>query len=219
MLFNFEKENIYYDEFLAVNSISLNIKKGEKVALLGRSGSGKTTLLKRMYELQKQSSSYIPQELGLVDNLSVFHNVYISQLDKNSLFYNLRNLIKPCKNELENITSHLSNLSIQEKIFTKSNNLSGGQRQRVAICRALYEKKQILLADEPISALDEYLANKTVNHLVDYYETVICTMHNVDLAIKHFDRVIGLKDGNLILDKNCDDITKEDRVELYNAVE
>lgn len=217
MAFNFENETLFYDNLIAINALTLNIKKGEKVALLGKSGSGKSTLLKRMYELQNENSSYIPQELGLVNNLSVFHNVYISKLDSNSLFYNLKNLIKPAKKEISGITNVLNALLLDDKIFVKSHNLSGGQKQRVAIARALYEKKNILLADEPISALDEFLSKKIVNKLTSSFETVICTLHNVDLALENFDRIIGLKEGKLLLDKKCEDITTQDREALYNA--
>ena len=219
MSFSLIDESITYDDLLAIDSITLEIEKGEKVALLGKSGSGKSTLLKRMYELQKTSSSYIPQELGLVDNLSVFHNVYISQLDSNSFFYNIRNLIKPIKSEVDSISNVLNKLLLEDKIFIKSQNLSGGQKQRVAIARALYGQNEILLADEPISALDEYLSRKVVNLLKNSYETVICTLHDVELAVENFDRVIGLKDGKLLLDKRCEDLTQEDREELYYAVE
>ncbi|WP_072682370.1 ATP-binding cassette domain-containing protein [Arcobacter sp. LA11] len=217
MVFNFQNETISYDNLIAINALTLNIKKGEKVALLGKSGSGKSTLLKRMYELQNESSSYIPQELGLVNNLSVFHNVYISKLDTNSFFYNLRNLLKPVKKEISGITNVLNDLLLDDKIFIKSHNLSGGQKQRVAIARALYEEKNILLADEPISALDEFLSKKVVNKLTTSFDTVICTLHNVDLALENFDRVIGLKGGKLLLDKRCEEITIQDREALYNA--
>ena len=217
MAFNFENETLFYDNLIAINALTLKIKKGEKVALLGKSGSGKSTLLKRMYELQNENSSYIPQELGLVNNLSVFHNVYISKLDSNSLFYNLKNLIKPVKKEISGITNVLNDLLLDDKIFVKSHNLSGGQKQRVAIARALYEKKNILLADEPISALDEFLSKKVVSKLTSSFETIICTLHNVDLALENFDRIVGLKEGNLLLDKKCEDITTQDREALYNA--
>lgn len=217
MAFNFENETILYDNLIAIDSLTLDIKEGEKVALLGKSGSGKSTLLKRMYELQNENSSYIPQELGLVNNLSVFHNVYISKLDSNSLFYNFRNLIKPAKKEINGITNVLNDLLLEDKIFVKSHNLSGGQKQRVAIARALYEEKNILLADEPISALDEFLSKKVVDKLTSSFKTVICTLHNVDLALENFDRVVGLKEGRLLLDKKCEDITTQDREALYNA--
>lgn len=219
MAFSLNNESISYDDFIAVDSLTLDIKKGEKVALLGKSGSGKSTLLKRMYELQKENSSYIPQELGLVNNLSVFHNVYISKLDKNSFFYNIRNLIKPIQGEVDNISNILKDLLLNDKLFEKSLNLSGGQKQRVAIARALYSKSDILLADEPVSALDEFLSKRVINRLVNSHETVICTLHNVDLALSGFDRVIGLKNGKLLLDKKCEDLTQEDREELYHAVE
>jgi phosphonate transport system ATP-binding protein len=219
MAFSFINESISYDDFKAIDSISCEIKKGERVALLGKSGSGKSTLLKRMYELRKESCSYIPQELGLVNNLSVFHNVYISKLDENSLFYNIRNLIKPEKKEVDNISNILNDLLFDDKIFIKSLNLSGGQKQRVAIARALYNQKDILLADEPISALDEFLSKKVLNIFLDSYETIICTLHNVDLAIEHFDRIIGLKDGKILLDKASKDLTSADRKALYHVCE
>lgn len=219
MSFSLINESISYEDLLAIDSISLEIKKGEKIALLGKSGSGKSTLLKRLYELQETKSSYIPQELGLVNNLSVFHNVYISKLDTNSFFYNIRNLIFPIKNEVNNISNVLSKLLLEDKIFIKSQNLSGGQKQRVAIARALYSKNEILLADEPISALDEFLSRKVVSILKESFTTVICTLHDVELAVENFDRVIGLKNGKLLLDKKCKDLTKEDREELYYAVE
>jgi len=215
MSFNLVNESIFYDDFKAIDSLTLNIKKGEKVALLGKSGSGKSTLLKRMFELQKEFSSYIPQELGLVNNLSVFHNVYISKLDSNSLFYNIRNFIIPCKTQVSGISNILKDLMLDDKLFVKSLNLSGGQRQRVAIARAMYGKNEILLADEPISALDEFLAKKVIEKLNNSFETVVCTMHNVDLAIDNFDRVIGLKDGEILVDKASSLLTTEDRNKLY----
>lgn len=217
MAFNLVNESIYYDSFKAIDSLTLNIQKGEKVALLGKSGSGKSTLLKRMFELQKDSSSYIPQELGLVNNLSVFHNVYISKLDTNSFFYNIRNLIYPCKTQVSGISNILKELLLEDKLFTKSLNLSGGQRQRVAIARAMYGQNEILLADEPVSALDEFLSKRVIEKLNSSFETVVCTMHNVDLAIENFDRVIGLKDGEVLVDKASSALTSEDRNRLYYA--
>ncbi|RXK11164.1 ABC transporter [Halarcobacter bivalviorum] len=217
MAFNLVNESIYYDSFKAIDSLTLNIQKGEKVALLGKSGSGKSTLLKRMFELQKDSSSYIPQELGLVNNLSVFHNVYISKLDTNSFFYNIRNFIYPCKTQVSGISNILKELLLEDKLFTKSLNLSGGQRQRVAIARAMYGQNEILLADEPVSALDEFLSKRVIEKLNSSFETVVCTMHNVDLAIENFDRVIGLKDGEVLVDKASSALTSEDRNRLYYA--
>lgn len=215
MSFNLQEESISYGEFTVLNNFSLSIKKGEKVALLGKSGSGKSTLLKHLYNLEKENCTYIPQELGLVNNLSVFHNVYISKLDENSLFTNLRNLILPSQQYKNEISKVLKEVELEDKIHSKIINLSGGQKQRCAISRAVFDKKQILLADEPISALDEHLSDEILKLLTLKFETSICALHNVDLAIKNFDRVIGLKNGKVLLDKACIDLNEDDRQKLY----
>ncbi len=215
MAFNLQEQTISYGDFDVLSDFNLSIKKGEKVALLGKSGSGKSTLLKHLFDLQKENSTYIPQELGLVNNLSVFHNVYISKLDENSLFKNLRNLILPSKQYKDEILKVLKDVELEDKLQSKIINLSGGQKQRCAIARAIYDEKSILLADEPISALDEYLSDKTLKLLTSKFETSICALHNVDLAIKNFDRVIGLKNGTVLVDKACSDLNDDDRQKLY----
>ncbi|APW65350.1 hypothetical protein LPB137_05565 [Poseidonibacter parvus] len=215
MAFYLQNESISYFDTVILDSLSLEIKKGEKVALLGKSGSGKSTLIKRLYELKKDESSYIPQELGLVNNLSVFHNVYLARLDDYSTFYNIRNLIKPASKEVEQIKNILIDFDLEDKIFVKNHDLSGGQKQRSAIARSIYNQKDILLADEPISALDEYLSSKVLEVLNQKFETIVCALHNVDLAVEHFDRVIGLKNGKVLVDKKCTELTNEDRQKLY----
>ncbi len=215
MAFYLQNESISYLETVILDSLSLEIKKGEKVALLGKSGSGKSTLIKRLYELKKDESSYIPQELGLVNNLSVFHNVYLARLDDYSTFYNIRNLIKPASKEVEAIKNILKDFDLEDKIFIKNHDLSGGQKQRTAIARSIFNQKNILLADEPISALDEYLSSKVLQVLNKEFETIVCALHNVDLAVQHFDRVIGLKNGKILVDKKCTQLTNEDRQKLY----
>jgi phosphonate transport system ATP-binding protein len=215
MAFYLQEETISYGDFEVLSNFNLSIEKGEKIALLGKSGSGKSTLLKHLFDLQKENSTYIPQELGLVNNLSVFHNVYISKLDENSLFTNLRNLILPSKQYKDEILNVLKDVELEDKLSSKISNLSGGQKQRCAISRAIFDKKPILLADEPISALDEYLSDKTLKLLTHKFETSVCALHNVELAIKNFNRVIGLKNGKVLVDKACSDLTDDDRQKLY----
>lgn len=216
-MFLLENESFFYEEKKILDSISLHIQEGEKVALLGRSGSGKSTLLKRLYEINSDKTSYIPQELGLVNSLSAYHNVYVSRLDTNSTLYNIINLVKPFKKELGEIKTLLDELHLEDKLFIKSQKLSGGQKQRVAIARSIYAKKDVLLADEPISALDEFITKKVLNVIDNSFKTVVCALHNVEVALSHFDRVIGIKEGEIILDKKCSEITKEDTQELYNV--
>ena len=215
MIFNLENETISYENKKVLDSINLSIKKGEKVALLGSSGSGKSTLLKRLYELKSEEASYLPQDLGLVNNLTSYHNIYTSKLQNNSTIYNLLNLIKPFKKELNEVEKILKELEIEDKLLTKSFNLSGGQKQRVSIAKSIYSGKNILLADEPISALDEYICKKSIDIMNNSFDTIICAMHNVDLALESFSRVIGIKDGEILLDKQTSDITKDDVSRLY----
>ncbi len=212
-----KKETIEYKDIKVLKDISLSIQKGEKVALLGKSGSGKSTLLKKLYELNSDNISYIPQELGLVNTLSVFHNVYISNLDKYGLLYNIRNLIKPAKKEINLISPILKELHMKELIFKKSAELSGGQKQRTAIARAILQNRKILLADEPISALDEFVIQKVLFSIFKQFETIVCALHNVEIALEHFDRVIGIKDGSIVLDKKCEEISQADTKQLYHV--
>jgi phosphonate transport system ATP-binding protein len=219
MAFSLQNYSISYDKEVILHSLTLDIKRGEKVALLGKSGSGKSTLLKKLYELQRDDSSYIPQELGLVENLSVYNNVFIAKLDEFSTIHNLKNLIKPYKKDVNDISNIIETLDLQEKLFNKVHALSGGQKQRTAIARAIYAKKGILLADEPISALDENLSAKTITTLKYNFETIVCALHNVELATKYFDRVIGLKNSKVLIDKKCSDLNEEDIQKLYYVCE
>lgn len=219
MIFNLENETISYENKKVLDSINLSIKKGEKVALLGSSGSGKSTLLKRLYELKSEEVSYLPQDLGLVNNLTSYHNVYTSKLQNNSTIYNLINLIKPFKKELNEVEKILKELEIDNKLLTKSFNLSGGQKQRVAIAKSIYSGKTTLLADEPISALDEYICKKSIEVMNKSFDTIVCALHNVDLAIESFDRIIGIKNGEILLDKQTSQIQKDDLSRLYYVVE
>lgn len=210
-----KEESFGYENLTILKNISLSIQKGERVALLGKSGSGKSTLLKKLYELNSTNISYIPQELSLVDGLSVFHNVYISKLDSYSTLYNIRNLIKPAQKEIGNISPILKELHVDDMIFKKCGELSGGQKQRTAIARSISQNRDILLADEPISALDEFVTQKVLDCIFKRFKTIVCALHNVEIALGHFDRVIGIKDGKIVLDKQCNQITQDDTKQLY----
>ena len=168
---------------------------------------------------KKEESSYIPQELGLVENLSVYNNVYIAKLDEFSTFHNLINLVRPAKEDLNSVTNIYSKLELEHKLFEKVHSLSGGQKQRVAVGRAIYAGKSVLLADEPISALDEYLSSKVIMSLKENFETIVCALHNVEIATENFDRVIGLKNARIIIDKKCSDLNEDDIRKLYYVCE
>jgi len=219
MAFSLNNESISYNDQLVLHSLSFDIKRGEKVALLGKSGSGKSTLIKKLYESKKEESSYIPQDLGLVENLSVYNNIYIAKLDEFSTIHNLINLIKPAQEDVNDVIDIIDALELEYKLFEKVHSLSGGQKQRVAVGKAMYENKSILLADEPISALDEYLSSKVISTLKENFETIVCSLHNVELATQNFERVIGLKNSKIIIDKKCSELSEDDIQKLYYVCE
>lgn len=198
-----------------VGPLSLLIRDGEHVALVGKSGAGKSTLIKLMYQHAEHQASLIPQDLGLVNALPVFHNVFMGQLDRHSLWYNTWTLIRPFKADKRAIGNLLARLGIEEKQWTPAAALSGGQRQRVAIGRALYREAPLLLADEPISALDGLLAHQVMEHLVEQFPTSVVALHDVDMALKYCDRIVGIKDGLVALDAPAAELTPADIMTLY----
>ena len=92
-LLSLEKTTILYNEHAILSDISLSIEEGSKIALVGQSGAGKSTLLTQLYEASNRDVALVPQELGLVRNLSVFHNIYMGRLNRHGAFYNILNLI------------------------------------------------------------------------------------------------------------------------------
>lgn len=214
-MFTFKNLNLSYKRTQALKKISLHISQGEKVALIGPSGAGKTTLLQQMYRSKKRESAFIHQDYALVPQLSAFHNVYMGRLDKHGTLYNLLNLIKPQANEIQKIRDILDSLGMEEKIFHLTGELSGGQQQRTAIGRALFRKSPILLGDEPVASIDPHQAGKILSLLLESAETVVLSLHSVQLALEFAQRMIGLRAGELIFDLPAKKVTDSLLAELY----
>lgn len=215
-MFALMDENIGYQDKVALHAFSLDVTKGEKIALLGKSGSGKSTLLHHLFSLNKEAS-LIPQELGLVQNLSVYHNIYMGRLESHSTLNNMKNLLWPNVKEVNAVETLLTSLDLNPMIHSKVGELSGGQKQRTAIARALYRGSDLLLADEPVSALDEHQSLHVMEKLSTSFETFIVALHDVDLALNFCDRVIGIKEGRKVLDKPSHEITKDEKDLLYKV--
>lgn len=195
--------------------LSLRVSPGEKVALVGKSGAGKSTLIKLLYERLERKAALIPQGLGLVNALPVFHNVFLGRLDQHPTWYNTVTLMRPFKRDREAIRSLMHDLGIGEKLWVPAASLSGGQRQRVAIARALYRGADILLADEPISALDGPMAHQIMRSLTGQYDTSVIALHDVDMALAYCNRIIGIQDGEIALDRLTSDVKTADIMTLY----
>ena len=195
--------------------INLHVQPGEHIALVGRSGAGKTTLLSLLYDRRRSDITFIPQNLGLVDTLSVFHNVYMGKLAAHSGAYNLINLIRPFRTQVRAVTAVLEQLDMVSTLWSRVGELSGGQRQRVAVARSLFQGVDVLLADEPVSALDGPRSEAVMQALTKQNTTTIIAMHDLDLARRYANRLIGIQDGTIALDSPCRSVNTHDLNALY----
>lgn len=204
-----------YGGVRVLGPLSLNVAEGERVALVGRSGAGKSTLLALMFEHWRSRVAYMPQALGLIDTLSVFHNVFMGRLDRNATWYNLATLLRPFRRDVETVQALLDHLGMAGTRRQRAGELSGGQRQRVAVARVIYQNAEVLLADEPVSALDGPLAEVTLEALTASYRTAVLAMHDVELALRFTDRVVGIRDGRIALDEPSARLSANDVLPLY----
>jgi len=159
----------------------------------------------------------VPQELGLVNTLSVFHNVYMGRLNRHNALYNLANLLRPWPREVAAVVPVLERLDLDAKLFEPAGQLSGGQQQRTAVARALHQGSPILMGDEPVSAVDEHQSRRVLDAIVEGHDTVVLAMHDTALAIAYSDRVIGLDDGRITLDASSAGMRPGDLDELYGG--
>ena len=223
----------------ALNGVNLKVKKGEFLSILGPSGSGKTTLLRSInglesidngkisFENEKINKVNLPeiqkktgmifQEFNLVNNLSAINNVLTGLLNSSSKFLSMFYLFSK-EQKLEALKS-LETVGLLNKAYERVDELSGGQRQRIGIARAIIKRPKLLLADEPVASLDPKTANLIMSLLKkinkDFNITVVCNLHQVDLASKYSDRIVGLLDGEIMFDKTASNINKLSIGEIY----
>jgi len=214
-LLDLKRATAGYDGKTVLSDVSLKIERGERVALIGESGAGKSTLLRLIYERLDGAASIVPQDFGLVKTLSVFHNVYMGRLHRHSAWRNLRNLLRPEPSQVSAVRGVLSRVGLEDELFSPAGALSGGQQQRTAVGRALYQDADVLLGDEPVSAVDELQSRDILRTISDATDTVVLAMHDIDLALAFTDRVIGLRAGRIVLDCATADVTRAELSELY----
>ncbi len=203
-----------YGELPVIRELSLSVAAGEKVALIGPSGAGKSTLLRHLAK-HFPESAWMPQDLALVPPLSAFANIHAARLDRHSLLRNLRNLVSPHPQDLAEISALLSSLKLDDKIRSRVGELSGGQQQRVALARALHRESPLILADEPVSALDPALAELCLTRLFAAPATLIVSLHSVELARRHASRLVGLRHGQVFFDLPASQVDDAALIELY----
>lgn len=209
--------SVHYQGQLALDRITLRIEPGQRVALVGRSGAGKSTLLHLLYQHARREAALVAQDLGLVRTLSVFHNVYMGRLRRHGAVYNLVNLLRPLAREVDAVLPVLARLDLEDKLFEPAGQLSGGQQQRTAVARALHQGSALIMADEPVSAVDEHQSRRVLDAIVDAHDTVVLAMHDTALAIAYSDRIIGLEAGRITLDCATDGMRPGDLDALYGS--
>jgi phosphonate transport system ATP-binding protein len=163
--------SVHYGPRPALQDVTLRIRPGERVALIGPSGAGKTTLLRTLYRSAPQRCALVAQAYDLVPQLSVRANVDAGRLDQRGALYNLTNLLHQRRADREAIAAVLGELGLAEMERRRVGELSGGQQQRVAIARALYARRPILLADEPVAAVDPTRAEDALALMVARRQT------------------------------------------------
>jgi phosphonate transport system ATP-binding protein len=206
-----------YGDRPVLADVDLEIRAGDKVAVMGRSGAGKSTLLGLLHAQCPEAVALVPQAAALVRPLTVFHNVYMGRLDRNSTVTNLRTLLWPRRVDVEEIGGVLEQVGLSDKLFVSAGELSGGQQQRTSVARALYNGRKILLGDEPVSALDRVQGGDVLGLINRHHETVVAVMHDVGLALEYCHRIVVLEAGRKIIDAPARDLTAADLLARFGV--
>lgn len=228
----------------ALGPLTLAVPAGEQVAVIGPSGAGKTTLLHAMACALRPAQGHVllddvdpwtlsaaalrrlrgdlflaPQVPPLPPRQRVVTAVLAGRLPRQGLLASLRSLLVPAG--VPEVQAALARFDAADKLFERVDRLSGGERQRVGLARAVLAEAKLLLVDEPLSALDPARAGQALKSLTDLARerraTLVCTMHDVPMALRHFGRVIGLRDGVLQFDAVAADVGPDRLRALYHG--
>ncbi|HEX4843483.1 MAG TPA: ATP-binding cassette domain-containing protein [Limnobacter sp.] len=230
----------------AIKHMSLSIAEGEQVALIGPSGAGKTTLLQLLactlkpvqgeirvedqspWSLSKRKLQQLrgklivaPQVPPLPPRQRVITSVLAGRLPAMGLLQSIQSLFYPV--DIPAAHQALAKLDLPEKIFERVDRLSGGERQRVGLARLFVSPAKLWLVDEPLSALDPTRARLAMSALTQSAAenniTLVCTLHQVDMALAFFKRIVGLRDGQIVFDLPTDQVTPAMLKSLYAQYE
>ncbi|MWQ29721.1 phosphonate ABC transporter ATP-binding protein [Glaesserella parasuis] len=242
-LLSFHHTTKHFGKQAVLDDICLTIHSGEIVALVGPSGSGKSTLMNSImravpltsgeiwlenrniqdYQDNKQFAQQVGmlhQQYDLVKQLEVIHNVLAGRLNRWGFWRSLFSLVKPQEKQIAE--QALAAVGLLDKIDQPTAELSGGEQQRVAIARLLVQNPKLVLADEPVSALDPVNAQNVLALLTglvrEQGKTLIASMHSVEYAKAYFDRMIGIKQGKIVFDLQTEQVTQEQLNVLYGLV-
>ncbi|MFC0675297.1 phosphonate ABC transporter ATP-binding protein [Brachybacterium hainanense] len=233
------------DGIRGLDEVDLDLAAGSVTVLLGLSGSGKSTLLRHLNGLHpptsgtvevlgqdlgslapgalreaRESIGMIFQSFGLVGPMSVLENVCTGRLG--SLRGPRMGLFMYPRAVRREALEHLDRVGLADRAHQRADTLSGGQQQRVAIARSLMQHPRLLLADEPVAALDPVSSAQIIALLMRLREedglTIVAALHQVELAISTADRIVGLRAGRVVLDRETSTMTAQDAARIYDSV-
>ena len=242
VVFSLQGAGVRFDTGWALADVDLKVTAGERVALVGPSGAGKTTLLSllngsllpsagtvrvqgldlatlrssELRQIQRRIGT-VHQQFHLVGPLRVVHNLNAGRLGTWSLARAVASLVSP--RDVEAAAAVLRRVGIPEKLYERTDSLSGGQQQRVALARVLLQDPVAILGDEPISSLDPARASEIMELLAslagEEARTLVVSLHAVDQALGHCDRLVGLRQGRVVFDAAAADVSATMVDQLY----
>ena len=235
---------VYNNTTKALDDLSFSVKEGEFLSIIGPSGAGKSTILrcinrlvnatdgkiindgkdnmhinKRQLRNVRTKTGMIFQHYNLVDRLSVMENVLHGRLGQKSTFSGM--IGHYSESEKEQAFAILEELGLAEQAYKRCDALSGGQKQRVGIARAIMQQPKLILCDEPIASLDPKASKTIMDHLAQINQsmqiTCIVNLHQVDVAMKYSQRILGIAAGKLVFDGTPSELTQEKIHEIYQS--
>lgn len=234
-----------YGDTVALDEVSFEVPDGEFAVVLGESGAGKSTLLRVLNGLTaptegdvvldgeminadaRQSSvsrgdvAMVFQQHNLVEEMTAFGNALTGSLDRTGF---LRSFLKLQPREDKVLAMEaLDTVGLLEESGQQTMSMSGGQQQRVGIARALVQRPELLLADEPVASLDPASAETVMDYLRSAAEerslTTLASLHQVNIAREYGERFIGLREGELVFEGDRDALTPDVLEEIYGSIE
>ena len=235
---------VYNNSTKALDDVSFSVEKGEFVSIIGPSGAGKSTILrcinrlidatdgnivydgddilslgKRDLRRVRTKTGMIFQHYNLVDRLSVIENVLHGRLGQKSAISGM--LGSYSETEKEKAFFILNELGLAEQAYKRCDALSGGQKQRVGIARAIMQEPKLILCDEPIASLDPKASKTIMDHLSQINQkqkiTCIVNLHQVEVAMKYSQRILGVSSGKIVFDGTPEELTKKKIHEIYQS--
>ncbi|TME28349.1 MAG: phosphonate ABC transporter ATP-binding protein [Chloroflexi bacterium] len=233
---------VYPSGTRAIDDVSLDIHRGEFVVLIGLSGSGKSSLLRCINRLIEPTAGQVIfdgvdvtrargadlrrirrrigmifQQFNLVRRASVVSNTLAGRLGYRSSWRTIAS--RPSPEDIAAAFENLGRVGIADKAFARADALSGGQQQRVGIARALMQRPELMLADEPVASLDPATSHSVMKYLEEINKkdgiTVVCSLHFLSLARRYGTRVVALKAGRVAFDGRPEEIDERRFKEIY----